>query len=81
MDTLAIIIASTLNIVCIFIGIRIGRKMEGKANPIQLKTPMQMVKERQDKKEEEYQKHRNDIISQNIDKYDGTGYGQIDVPM
>ena len=81
MDLIAIAVVSTLNIVCFFIGAKIGQKVQ-KGEEIKMPTvnPVQWYHEHQEKKEAEAEKNRIDTILRNIDRYDGTGSGQEDVP-
>lgn len=76
-------IVGTMNILCFFIGARVGQKAV-KNEPIIVKTPMEIVKEkietRANKKEQEKQDELIDTIQHNIDIYDGTALGQKDLP-
>ena len=76
-------IVGTMNILCFFIGARIGQKVV-KNEPIIVKTPMEAVKdkieERANKREQDKQDELIDAIQHNIDIYDGTPMGQKDLP-
>lgn len=76
-------IVGTMNILCFFIGARTGQKVI-KNEPIVVKTPMEIVKEkietRAAKREQEVQDEVIDTIQHNIDIYDGTAMGQKDIP-
>ena len=79
----ALLIATigTLCIVCFFVGARVGQKV-AKGEPIEVKlpSPMQAIREREDKREAKREQERIDTIMRNIEAYDGTSYGQEEVP-
>lgn len=85
MDLIATIcliaVVSTLNAVCFFIGAKTGQKVQ-KGEEIKLPTlnPMEFVQKHREQREAEAEKNRYDTILRNIDRYDGTGSGQEDVP-
>lgn len=72
-----------MNIVCFYIGAKIGQKVVNK-EPLIIKTPMEVVKEKIEdrayKREQEKQDELIDTIQHNIDIYDGTTIGQKDLP-
>lgn len=80
MDILTILAIGTLNVVCFFIGAKVGQKVV-KGEPIELPSlnPMKAYREAQDRRQAEREAERNDIIMQNIEAYDGTSAGQKDV--
>jgi hypothetical protein len=69
-----------LNIVCFFIGAKIGQKVvkgeEIKAPEITIPTP---IRDYQRKKQAEAEQTKIDTIMQNIETYNGTSAGQKDV--
>lgn len=69
-----------LNIVCFFIGAKIGQKVvkgeEIKAPEITIPTP---IRDYQKKKQAEAEQNKIDTIMQNIERYDGTSVGQKEV--
>ena len=82
MEILLIIAIGTLNIVCFFVGAKVGQET-GRGEEIQLpklKSPVQACREHRAKKEAEMEQDRMAAIMRNIDKYDGTSNGQEDVP-
>ena len=82
MELLAIISVSTLlNVVCFFVGAKVGQKVV-KGEPLQMPSldPMKAIREHKSQKEAERQQKREDVIWRNIDRYDGTAFGQEDVP-
>lgn len=70
-----------LNIGCFYIGAKTGQAVV-KGEPIKTPSinPIKAVKERIDKKEADKEQNRIDTIMRNIERYDGTGNGQEDVP-
>ena len=79
-NILTIIALGTLNIVCFFVGAKIGQKVvkgeEIKAPEITIPTP---IRDYQKKKQAEAEQNRLETIMQNIEAYDGTSAGQKDV--
>ena len=77
---LILLIAGTLNIVCFFVGAKVGQKVvkgeEIQAPEISMPTP---IRDYRKKKQAEYEQDRLDTIMQNIEAYDGTSVGQKDV--
>jgi hypothetical protein len=82
METVLIMLAvGTLNIVCFFVGAKVGQKVS-KDEPIEMPTlnPMKAVREHRAEKEKEMEQNRKNTILRNIDRFDGTPRGQEDVP-
>ncbi len=80
MEILLILIVSTLNVVCFFIGAKVGQKVvKGEEIELPSLNPLKAYKEAQEKREAERQQDRLDTILQNIEAYDGTSAGQKDV--
>jgi hypothetical protein len=75
-----IVCLGALNIVCFFIGAKIGQKVvkgeEIKAPEITIPTP---IRDYQKKKQAEAEQSKIDTILQNIEAYNGTSAGQKDV--
>lgn len=82
MEILLIAVVGTLNIACFFIGAKVGQTVaNGKEiHTPEVKSPMKLIQEHQDRKEAEKEKSKLDTILQNIERYDGTANGQEDVP-
>ena len=83
METILIIVAvGTLNVVCFFIGAKVGQTVaQGKEiEAPKISSPVTLYKAHREAKEAEAEKNRLDVILSNIEKYDGTGAGQEDVP-
>lgn len=81
MEILTILTVGALNIVCFFIGAKVGQKVS-KGEPIEAPNlnPLKAIREHEDKKEAEREADRIETILQNINSYDGTARGQKDVP-
>ncbi len=82
MEVLVIaVVTSALNMACFFIGARVGQKVD-KGEIIRMPTvnPMQVHREKRDRKELEKEQRRLETIMGNIERYDGTDRGQQDVP-
>lgn len=81
MDVLLILTVGVLCIVCFLIGAKVGQKV-AKGEDITLPNldPMEAVKAKQDKKQAQMAQDRIDTIMHNVERYDGTGRGQEDVP-
>lgn len=68
-------------ILSFIIGARVGQKIvKGEEVKITLPNPIQKINERREKKEVEREIEKLDIITENIDNYDGTGLGQKEIP-
>lgn len=85
-DTIILIISiGIMNILCFFIGAKIGQKVikgeEIKAPDISKLNPINIQKKREEKYEVEKEKNKLETILRNIERYDGTDTGQEDVPV
>lgn len=81
MEILIMLICGTLNIACFLIGAKVGQKVQ-RGETIELPTvnPIKLIEERREKKEQEKTQEKIDTILSNIESYDGTAFGQKDVP-
>ena len=81
MTILTILTVGTLCIVCFFVGAMVGQTVS-KGEDIKLPNvnPLEAIREREAKKETETEQDKINTILQNIESYDGTAYGQKDVP-
>lgn len=82
MDILLIAVVGTLNIVCFFLGAKVGQTVaNGKEiEKPAVKNPMNAYREYKDGKEAKKELERVATIMNNIERYDGTANGQEDVP-
>lgn len=81
MDILLIAVVGTLNIACFLIGAKVGNAVS-KGKEIQLPNlnPVKAYNEHLERHEAQREKNRLETIMRNIERYDGTGTGQEDVP-
>ena len=77
---ITILLVSTLNVVCFFIGAKVGQKVV-KGEPIEIPNlnPMEAIRVHQDRRQAEKEADKLETIMQNIERYDGTGIGQKEV--
>jgi hypothetical protein len=71
------------NLVCVIIGLKIGlalNKGESFSLPNPIKEYAEQQAKRQAKKEAKAEQDKIETILKNIENYDGTGFGQMDVP-
>jgi hypothetical protein len=82
METIILIaIVGTLNVVCFFIGAKVGQTVS-KGEPIEMPSvnPIEAIREHNDKREADREQDRLETILRNIEKYDGSANGQEEVP-
>lgn len=79
MEVLLLLVMAVTNIACFVIGAKVGQKVV-KGEPVELPNPVKAIKEHQAKKEAEFEQNKIDTIMRNIENYDGTEYGQEEVP-
>jgi hypothetical protein len=70
---------------CFILGAKVGQKVvrgeEIETPKISALNPLKMYEEHKEKEEAKREKEKLETILENIEKYDGTGKGQEDVPM
>lgn len=74
-----LILVGMQNLVCVIIGLKIGLALN-KCESISLPSPVKAYKEYTAKKEAKAEQDKLETILRNIENYDGTGFGQLDVP-
>ena len=81
-DTIIICTIFGVFILLAFIlGAKIGQKIvKGEEVKVELPNPIKMISEHREKKEVEKELEKLDIITENIDNYDGTGAYQKEIP-
>lgn len=81
MEAIILLIVSISNIICFFLGAKIGQRVVNN-QPVRIidKSPIESIIEKQDSKELKKQQEIDDVIKHNIDVYDGTSLGQKDIP-
>lgn len=83
MDILMILTVGTLNIVCFFVGSKIGQTVI-KGKDIEAPNPVKAVKEYKEQREVQRETNKEisklETIMKNIENYDGTPNKQEDIP-
>lgn len=81
MEVLLMLSTGAMCILCFMVGARVGQKVS-RGEEIKLPTvnPMELAREREDKREAQREQDRLDAIMRNIENYDGTSNNQEDVP-
>jgi hypothetical protein len=78
---LLLAVVAALNIVCFMVGANVGQKVsKGESIEITSASPQKAVREHKAHKEADMEQNRVDTIMRNVEAYDGTPYGQEDVP-
>ncbi len=80
MEVLILAVFGAVNIFCFLLGAKVGMAVK-KDEEIKLPSvnPVEAVKEHINKREAKIEQDRIDKIMQNIERYDGSSNGQIDV--
>lgn len=81
METLLLIATiGILNIVCFFIGAKVGQKVSNN-QPLKIPNlnPVKAIEEHRETKEYKEEQERFNTMLDNINNYDGTGIGQKDI--
>ncbi len=78
---LIILIVSTLNIVCFFIGAKVGQTVI-KEEPLKVPNlnPLEAYRKYQTEKHLRLQSEADKILMENIENFNGTEIGQKDIP-
>jgi hypothetical protein len=81
MEVLLLLVMGAVNIACFLIGAKTGQTVT-KGEEIKLPTinPMELVQEHREKRAAQEERDKVETILRNIESYDGTAYGQEDVP-
>ena len=81
MEILLILTVGAVNILCFFIGAKVGQTVaKGETIKAPEVNPIKAYKEHKAQKEADKEANRLEAIMRNIEVYDGTAQGQIDVP-
>ena len=80
MEALLLAVMGAVNVLCFVIGAKVGMTVK-KGEEIKLPSvnPVEAVKEHINKREAKIEQDKIDKIMQNIERYDGSPNGQIDV--
>ena len=79
MEVVMVLAIGFVCMACFFMGAKVGQKVV-KGEPVELPNPVKAIEKHQAEKEAKYEQSRRDVILRNIDNYDGTEYGQEEVP-
>ena len=81
METILIIaVVGTLNVVCFFIGAKVGQAVsKGEKVEMPNLNPLKAIRENQARKGVEREEEKRKTLLRNIERYDGTSKGQEDV--
>lgn len=78
-----LVLVGLQNLICVIIGLKVGLALN-KGGSFSLPNPIKEYAEHQAKKEAKRQakaeQDKIETILKNIENYDGTGFGQMDVP-
>ena len=81
MEVLLLLVMGAVNIACFVIGARVGQKVaKGEAIELPTVNPIDLAQSHREKKAAQEERDKLDAILRNIESYDGTAYGQEDVP-
>lgn len=81
MEALLMVIMGAVNILCFMIGAKVGQSVaKGEKVEMPNLNPLKVAQEFQAKKDAEHTQSKVDTIMHNIEVYDGTAYGQKEVP-
>ena len=78
-----LVLVGMQNLICVIIGLKIGlalNKGESFSLPNPIKEYAEQQAKRQAKKEAKLEQDRVETILKNVENYDGTGFGQLEVP-
>lgn len=79
MEVLSVLAMGFVCMTCFFLGAKLGQTVT-KGEDIKLPSINQAVRDHKARKEADIELDRFNTIMQNIEKYNGTPYGQEDVP-
>ena len=79
METILILTAGALNIVCFLIGAKVGGREENKTPELPTLNPMKAYREHKEQEAANREMEKLHKIEANLDRYNGTGEGQQDI--
>jgi hypothetical protein len=81
MEVLLLLVMGAMNALCFVIGARVGQKVaKGEEVKLPKVNPIESYRAHEARQEAQKEQERYDTILRNIEGYDGTGFGQEDVP-
>jgi hypothetical protein len=81
MEIALVLVVGAMCILCFMLGAKVGQKVV-KGEPVELPNldPFKAYREHEARKAQREEQERLNTVLRNIDRYDGTGNGQEDVP-
>ena len=79
MEVVTILAMGFVCMACFLLGAKVGQTV-AKGEKVELPTPMKAVQEHRERKKAQIEQNRLETIMRNIENYDGTPYGQKEVP-
>jgi hypothetical protein len=79
MEVVTILAMGFVCMACFLMGAKVGQTVS-KGEKVELPSPMKAVQEHRERKEAQMEQSRLETIMRNIESYDGTPYGQKEVP-
>jgi hypothetical protein len=79
MEVITILAMGFVCAACFLLGAKVGQAVS-KGEKVELPNPVKAVEDHRAKKEAEFAQSKIDTILRNIENYDGTSYGQEEVP-
>jgi hypothetical protein len=79
MEVVTILAMGFVCAACFLIGAKVGQAVS-KGEPVEVPNPVKAIEDHRAKKEAEFAQSKMDTILRNIENYDGTSYGQEEVP-
>lgn len=74
-------VMGAVNLFCFVCGAKVGQKVsKGEEVEMPSVNPLEAIKKHREEKEAEHEQQKLNTILENIDNYDGSGWGQKDVP-
>ena len=81
MEVLLLAVMGAMNILCFVIGAKVGQAVSnGEEVKLPSVNPVEAVRKHEAKRAAEEEQSKIDTIMANIEAYDGTAFGQKDVP-
>ena len=81
MEVILVLVVGAMCCTCFFLGAKVGKTVtKGDDIKAPAANPLKAYRKNEQVKAAKAEQERMDTIMQNIEAYDGTGYGQKDVP-
>lgn len=82
METIVLVLAiSAVNAWCFLLGAKVSQTvLQGEKVQLPTVDPLNAYRQHQSHKQAQEEKSKLDAIMRNLDNYDGTGFGQEDIP-